>query len=75
MVKAQLDRTVVPFSPRHRRTKVALVEATKYKANPATDEVCVENQPNRGFKQSLQSKDSHYLKKNKLEFIIVFIRD
>ena len=28
---------------------------------------------NKTTKQSLQSKDSHYLKKNKLDFIIVFI--
>ena len=30
---------------------------------------------NKTTKQSLQFKDSHCLKKNKLEFIIVFIRD
>ena len=32
-----------PFLPRHRRTKVALVKETKCKANPATDDVCVES--------------------------------
>ena len=70
-------------------TRVALVEATKKKANPATDEIGVENR-NRGLAWSqsgnnrtvarllslfksyhqgrnyaLQSKDSHYLQKNK----------
>ena len=37
------DRTAVPFSPRKSTTKVTLVKATKHKANPATDEVRVEN--------------------------------
>ena len=37
------DRTAVPFSPRQSTTKVTLVKATKHKANPATDEVRVEN--------------------------------
>ena len=43
LADAQLDRTTVPFSPRHRTTKVALVKATKYQANPVTGEVRVEN--------------------------------
>ena len=34
----QLDRTAVPFWPRHRTTKVALIKAPKYKANLATGE-------------------------------------
>ena len=33
----------LPFSPRHRTTIVALVKATKNKANLATDEVHMEN--------------------------------
>ena len=70
-------------------TRAALVEATKKKANPATDEVRMENR-NHGLARSqsgnnrtvasllslfksyhqgrnyaLQSKDSHYLQKNK----------
>ena len=43
-------------------TRVALVKATKQKANSATDEIRVENQ---GRNYVLQSKDSHYLQKNK----------
>ena len=43
LADTQLDRTTVPFSPRHRTTKAALVKATKYKANPVTGEVRVEN--------------------------------
>ena len=70
-------------------TRVALVEATKQKANPATDEVRVENRNHglawsqsgnnrtvarllslfksyhQGRNYALQSKDSHYLQKNK----------
>ena len=70
-------------------TRVALVEATKKKANPATDEVRVENRNHglawsqsgnnrtvarllslfksyhQGRNYALQSKDSHYLQKNK----------
>ena len=42
-VKAQLERTAVPFSPQKRTTKLALEKATKHKANPATDEVRLEN--------------------------------
>ena len=33
----------LPFSPRHKTTIVALVKATKNKANLATDEVHMEN--------------------------------
>ena len=33
----------IPFSPRHRTTDVALVKATKEKANLATDQVHMEN--------------------------------
>ena len=33
----------VPFSSGQSTTKVALVKETKHKANPATDEVRVEN--------------------------------
>ena len=33
----------VPFSSGQSATKVALVKETKHKANPATDEVRVEN--------------------------------
>ena len=36
-------RMAVPFSPQQSTTKVALAKATKHKANPATDEVRVEN--------------------------------
>ena len=43
-VKAQVYRqNGLPFSPRHRTTIVALVKATKNKANLATDEVHMEN--------------------------------
>ena len=42
-VQSSLDRSAVPFSPWQSTTKVALVKATKHKANPATDEVRVEN--------------------------------
>ena len=35
--------TAVPFSPPQRTTKSALVKAFKHKANPATNEVRVEN--------------------------------
>ena len=36
-VQSSIDRTAVPaFSPQQRTTKVALVKATKHKANPAT---------------------------------------
>ena len=42
-VQSSLDRSAVPFSPCQSTTKVALVKATKHKANPATDEVRVEN--------------------------------
>ena len=45
----QLDRTAVPFSPRHRTTKVALIKATKYKANLATGEVRLENRNRDGL--------------------------
>lgn len=31
------------FSPRHRKTRVALVKANENKANPETDDVCIEN--------------------------------
>ena len=37
----------VTFSPRQSTTKVALVKATKHKANPATDEVREENRNHR----------------------------
>ena len=37
------ETTAVPFSPRQSTTTVALVIATKHKANPATDEVRVKN--------------------------------
>ena len=33
----------VPFSPQKSTTKLALEKATKHKANPATDEVRLEN--------------------------------
>ena len=42
-VHSSIDRTAVPFSQQQSTTKVALVKATKHKANPATDEVRVEN--------------------------------
>ena len=42
-VKAQLERTAVLFSPQKRTTTLALEKATKHKANPATDEVRLEN--------------------------------
>ena len=42
-VQSSIDRTAVPFSPQQSTTKVALAKATKHKANPATDEVRVEN--------------------------------
>ena len=42
-VQSSTDRTAVPFSPRQSTTKVALLKATKHKANPATDEVREEN--------------------------------
>ena len=42
-VQGSIDRTAVPFSPQQSTTKVALAKATKHKANPATDEVRVEN--------------------------------
>ena len=42
-VQSSTERTAVPFSPRQSTTKVALVKATKHKANPATDEVREEN--------------------------------
>ena len=45
----QLDRTAVPFSPRPRTTKVALIKATKYKANLATGEVRLENRNRDGL--------------------------
>ena len=35
-VQSSIDRTAVPFSPQQSTTKVALVKATKHKANPAT---------------------------------------
>ena len=42
-VQSSIDRTAVPFLPQQSTTKVALVIATKHKANSATDEVQVEN--------------------------------
>ena len=42
-VQSSIDRTAVPFSPQQSTTIVALAKATKHKANPATDEVRVEN--------------------------------
>ena len=45
----QLDRTAVPFWPRHRTTKVALIKAPKYKANLATGEVRLENRNRDGL--------------------------
>ena len=42
-LSSSIDRTAVPFSPKQSTTNVALVKATKHKANPATDEVRVEN--------------------------------
>ena len=33
----------VPFWPQKRTTKLALEKATKHRANPATDEVLLEN--------------------------------
>ena len=44
----QLDRTAVPFWPRHRTTKVALIKAPKYKANLTTGEVRLENRNRDG---------------------------
>ena len=40
---SSVERTTVPFSPQKRTTKLALEKATKHKANPATDEVRLEN--------------------------------
>ena len=42
-IQSSVERTAVPFSPQKRTTKVALEKATKHKANPATDEVRLEN--------------------------------
>ena len=42
-VQSSIDRTAVPFLPQQSTTKVAFAKATKHKANPATDEVRVEN--------------------------------
>ena len=42
-VQSSIDRTAVPFWPQQSTTKVAFAKATKHKANPATDEVRVEN--------------------------------
>ena len=41
--QSSVERTAVPFSPQKRTTKLALEKATKHKANPATDEVRLEN--------------------------------
>ena len=54
----QLDRTAVPFWPRHRTTKVALIiKAPKYKANLATGEVRLENRNRDGLGNNKHSKD------------------
>lgn len=45
----QLDRTAVPFSPRHRTTKVALIKATKYKANQETGEIHLQKRNRDGL--------------------------
>ena len=42
-VQSSIDRTAVTFLPQQSTTKVALAKTTKHKANPATDEVRVEN--------------------------------
>ena len=42
-IQSSVERTAVPFSPQKRTTKLALEKATKHKANPATDEVRLEN--------------------------------
>ena len=42
--QSSVERTAVPFSPQKRTSKLALEKATKHKANPATDEVLLENQ-------------------------------
>ena len=41
--QSSVERTAVPFSPQKRTSKLALEKATKHKANPATDEVRLEN--------------------------------
>ena len=51
-IQSSVERTAVPFSPQKRTTKLALEKATKHKANPATDEVRLENR-NHGLAWSL----------------------
>ena len=41
--QSSVERTAVPFSPQKRTTKLALEKTIKHKANPASDEVRLEN--------------------------------